>query len=166
MQDIVQELDESTDRVREHSANHVNRRIALTTQASAAHSIREGRDAVSYRLSELDREWDIDRVLMANFAIVGGAAYALGLQRYSDSSPFRPRGKGLLALVGVQMGFLLLHAAVGWCPPVALWRRLGYRTKAEIDVERRALRDALEQFKRVEDGHRLPAKAARDASKS
>jgi hypothetical protein len=32
-------------------------------------------------LDELDREWDVDRALMANFAIVGGVTFAVGVNR-------------------------------------------------------------------------------------
>jgi hypothetical protein len=35
---------------------------------------------------------------------------------------------------------LLLHAVQGWCPPVPLFRRLGFRTSAEIHQERYALK--------------------------
>jgi hypothetical protein len=83
---------------------------------------------------------------MANFAILGGAAFAVGLERYTSAAPFTERPKGLLNLVGVQMAFLLTHALIGWCPPVAIFRRLGFRTKSEIDTERELLVRALEDF--------------------
>ena len=142
MQDLQRHLEERTDRVREHSALPVNRRIDQATQASVDRCRAEGRDAIARRLAELDHEWDIDRVLMANFAVVGGAAYAMGLRRYAQKPLFGRRPKGLLYLVGAQLGFLMLHATVGWCPPVAIWRRFGYRTKSEIEVERSMLLSA------------------------
>jgi hypothetical protein len=133
---LLRQLDERSDRVREHTAPHVNRNIALSTQACIEHCAE-------------DREWDIDRALMMNFAVVGGAAYAAGLFRYSRSRLGRPR-TGLLGFFGAQMAFLFLHAAVGWCPPVALWRRLGFRTRIEIEAERFALLRRL-------DGAAIPA---------
>jgi hypothetical protein len=146
---LLRQLDERSDRVREHTAPHVNRNIALSTQACIEHCAEGGRDAIIIRLNELDREWDIDRALMMNFAVVGGAAYAAGLFRYSRSRLGRPR-TGLLGFFGAQMAFLFLHAAVGWCPPVALWRRLGFRTRIEIEAERFALLRRL-------DGAAIPA---------
>jgi hypothetical protein len=144
---IQHRLDAVVDRVRDHSAQHVNRRIVRETSAKVEQCIRQGRDAILARLAELDREWDIDRALMANFAIVGGLAYGIGLDRYS-----RPRRLGLgrrrtgwLRFFGVQMGFLLLHATAGWCPPVVVFRRLGVRTKTEIEVERSVLLAALDE---------------------
>ena len=95
--------------------------------------------------NELDREWDIDRVLMANFAVLGGATYGVGLARYFHTPLFARRRTGLLYFFGAQLGFLLLHASVGWCPPASLWRWLGVRTKAEIDLERTMLETAIER---------------------
>jgi hypothetical protein len=144
MQEIHHEVEARFDRVRDHSSPAVNRRIDLTAQARAELCARQGRNAIVHRLGELDHEWDIDRALMANFALVGGAAYLLGLQRYAERPLLGPRRKGLLYLVGVQMAFLMTHAAIGWCPPVVLLRRLGYRTKSEIEAERVFLQRALE----------------------
>jgi hypothetical protein len=45
-----------------------------------------------------------------------------------------------LLLAGVVPAFLLQHALQGWCPPLEAIRRLGVRTRGEIDVERAALR--------------------------
>ncbi len=36
--------------------------------------------------------------------------------------------------------FLFQHAVQGWCPPVPVLRRLGFRTTYEIDRERYALK--------------------------
>jgi hypothetical protein len=144
MQEIQHRLEQRHDRVREHTAPHVNRRIDLTAQASADLTIRQGRNQIVRRIAELDNEWDVDRALMANFALAGGTALAVGLHRYTHPPLFGPRPKGFLYLVGAQMAFLMLHATVGWCPPVSLFRRLGYRTKSEIDTEREVLVRALE----------------------
>jgi hypothetical protein len=141
---IAERLDRHGDRVREHSAQHVNRRIARDIEISVQHHTREGRDSVQRRLAELDSEWDIDRVLMANLAVVGGATYGIGLARYAHGSWWSGRRTGLLYVVGVQLGFLLMHASIGWCPPAAVFRRLGVRTKSEIELERSMLEAAIE----------------------
>lgn len=141
---IAERLDRHRDRVREHSAQHVNRRIARDIEVSVQHHTREGRDSVQRRLAELDSEWDIDRVLMANFAVLGGAAYGIGIARYAHTPWWRRPRTGLLYAFGVQLGFLLMHATIGWCPPAAVWRRLGARTKSEIDLERSMLEAAIE----------------------
>lgn len=145
------QVDEGYDRVRHHSAPVVNERIDRMTRGSVAHVIARGRDAIVSRLTELDREWDVDRALMANFAVVGGTALAASVLRFAparmgmgimSARRLRPR-TGLLGLLGLQMGFLMLHALAGWCPPASLFRRLGFRTQREIQVEREALHRAL-----------------------
>jgi hypothetical protein len=140
---VVDQLQRRADRVREHSPQHVNRRIAREIDIHVQHCIREGREALLERLGELEREWDIDRVVMANFAIGGGATYLVGLH-HLVGSPLHERRAGWLYFFGAQLGFLLLHASIGWCPPVAVWRRLGVRTKSEIELERSLLLNALE----------------------
>jgi hypothetical protein len=78
------------------------------------------------RLAELDREWDIERAIEANaatLALAGLALTALVDRRF-------------IALPAMAGGFLLQHAIQGWCPPVTLLRRLGFRTPAEICEER------------------------------
>ena len=126
------------DRVRGHTAASVNARIDRATERSLDRRVAAGTGAVAQRLSELAREWDVDRAVMLAFPILGGASLLAGLRRGG------PRPSGWLYLFGVQMGFLAWHALVGWCPPSAVLRRLGFRTRSEIDAERSALQRALE----------------------
>jgi hypothetical protein len=82
------------------------------------------------RLRELDREWDIERAIEANASVLAltGIALAAGHDRR------------WLVLPGLVAGFLLQHAIQGWCPPVPVLRKLGFRTSYEIEEERRALK--------------------------
>jgi hypothetical protein len=50
--------------------------------------------------------------------------------------------------------FLLMHAMKGWCPPVPLLRRLGVRTRFEIEQERYALKMLRGDFDQLE--HKEP----------
>jgi len=131
------------DRVREHTAPKVNERIDRTTEGSVDACISNGPEAIRQRLAELDHEWDVDRALMVNFAVVGGAAFSVGLARYASTPMLARRRTGFLSFFGTQLGFLLLHGVVGWCPPASLFRRLGFRTQREIEAERSALCNAL-----------------------
>ena len=128
------------DRVRDHSSPAVNRRIDRRTVESLEQTAGSSIVAIGRRLRELDREWDIDRALMANFAILGGLS-AFNAIRYARDQ----RVNGWTALLTAQLGFLLYHASRGWCPPVAVFRRLGFRTRKEIEAERRALEEMLDE---------------------
>jgi hypothetical protein len=132
------------DRVRDHTSGPVNERIDRLTEAR----LEEYRDAppeeIGRRIAELDREWDADRALMLNFSLLGGLTSALAMRQVHkrrgrfDRNPF-------LYLFGAQLSFLALHATVGWCPPVPLFRRLGFRTSKEIQRERSALEAMLRE---------------------
>jgi len=116
-------------RVREATAEPVNRRIAHRIEhnvVTCAHSP----ELIDRRLAELDREWDVERVLMTNAATLALSGTVLGIAR---------DGRYLM-LPLVVTGFLLQHALQGWCPPLAVLRRLGVRTTEEINRERMALK--------------------------
>lgn len=116
------------DRVRAHTAPYVNDRIDRLTRATIERYRSAPRSSIIRRLVELDREWDIDRALMANFAILGGVTSELGKRHEAWRWVFRS-----------QMAFLLMHATIGWCPPMVVLRRMNFRTKKEIQGEREAL---------------------------
>ncbi|HYE51145.1 MAG TPA: YgaP-like transmembrane domain [Azospirillaceae bacterium] len=122
-------LPRTASRVAEHSPGEANRRIWRAIEDSVHYYARHPH-LIGERLRELDEEWDIERALGANAATLSLLGLALG-------STWSPRFRLLSAAVAV---FLLQHALHGWCPPVALLRRLGVRTASEIDAERQALR--------------------------
>jgi len=120
----------TTSRVNEHTPDHVNERIARKTQANLEFYGSAGGASIARRLAELDREWDIERMLEAN------AASAVLLGMYLSVTVSR----GWLLLPMAVGGFLLQHAVQGWCPPLIWLRRMGFRTASEIDHERYGLK--------------------------
>ena len=56
--------------------------------------------------------------------------------------------KGLI-LPSVVLPFLLLHAVQGWCPPLPIFRRLGIRTRNEIDAEKYVLKALRGDFQGI-----------------
>ena len=132
-------------RVPEHTAGHVNARIRSRTEDQVARYAAAGPEAIERRLEELDQEWDIERTLEANAATV--ALIGLGLGAFVD--------RRFYLLPAAVAGFLLQHAVQGWCPPVPVFRRLGFRTASEIDEERYALKALRGDFRDAAtgDGH-------------
>ncbi len=117
-------------RVERSSPEAVNEKIRHAT-ASRLRSYRAAQPvAIARRLEELDREWDIERLLETNAASLALLGLALGT--FANRKWF--------ALPAVVSGFLLQHALQGWCPPVPFFRKAGVRTASEIDEERTALR--------------------------
>lgn len=123
-------LSSTVDRVPQHTAAHVNQRIQQQTRENIDRAALGGAEQIERRLQELDKEWDVERALEANAASVVLIGCALGF--VADRRFF-----ALPAFVGA---FLLQHALQGWCPPLPIMRRLGIRTAAEIEEERRALK--------------------------
>jgi hypothetical protein len=123
------------DRVREHTDPEVLSRL----DRSMVDRVRDlaqdpatpaGRMAISQRIDALEREWDIERVLEAN----AGTLALLGTWKAIR------RGRAWALLPLVVTGFLIQHAVQGWCPPMVVLRRLGLRSRQEIEVERWALK--------------------------
>jgi hypothetical protein len=129
----------TTARVAEQTPDYVNERIRQKTEENIARYSAAGAEAVRQRLSELDQEWDIERVLEANAS--GVILTGLALSILED--------RRWLIVPLIASGFLLQHALQGWCPPVSLFRRLGVRTAAEIDQERYALKALRGDFQNV-----------------
>ena len=129
----------TTMRVPGQTAGHVNESIRCSTEANIARYAAAGPEAIHRRLEELDREWDIERTLEANAATV--ALVGLGLGTFVD--------RRFYLLPAAVTGFLLQHAVQGWCPPVPVFRRLGFRTASEIDEERYALKALRGDFRGV-----------------
>lgn len=143
----------TTQRVPLHTDQETNERIRRQIEANVAYYAVHDRRLLDIRLQELDREWDIERVLEANAATI--SLIGVSLARFVSR-----RWLIIPAAVGA---FLLQHAVQGWCPPVALFRRLGVRTQREIDEERYALKVLRGDFTSVGGDGNLPAKNVLEA---
>ncbi len=119
----------TVDRVPKHTSVRANERIREETEKNIAYYSSQGRKAIDRRLQELDEEWDIERTLEANAASATIFGFLMGTLW----------NRKWFILPGVVGGFLLQHALDGWCPPLPILRRLGFRTSSEIEYERRAL---------------------------
>ena len=60
------------------------------------------------------------------------------------------RKRRWLAAPAVVTAFLFQHAIQGWCPPIVLFRRIGIRTRREIDAEKYALKALRGDFVQIE----------------
>ena len=145
-------------RVPLHTIGSVNEQIRKRTEESVARISTQGPEAIDRRLEELDWEWDIDRAVEAKLAsmiLIGSALGVLHDRRF-------------FAIPAIASSFLLLYAIQGWCPPLALLRRAGFRTATEIDHERYALKALRGDFKTngAPTGERLAATLALEAARA
>jgi hypothetical protein len=118
------------DRVREHSDPHRLQQDDAELRQRVRSYIGKPDEAITSRIRELECESDMERVLAANASTLALLGVLGGL--------FLNRRFFLVPLV--VLTFLLQHAIQGWCPPLPLFRRLGVRSRQEIDAERYALK--------------------------
>jgi hypothetical protein len=96
-------------------------------------------EGINQRLEELDGEWDVERMLETGSSALTLAGLLLGVARSR---------KWLLLSLTVQ-AFFAQHAVEGWCPPLPVLRRLGFRTDYEIEQERYALKALRGDFQKL-----------------
>jgi hypothetical protein len=118
-----------TDKVRTKTPPEINQAIDIETAAIVRFYAGKTDYEISRRIEELDKEWDIGRIVEVRAATVSLIGVILGLKR----------SKKWLILPTIASTFLLQYAIQGWCPPVSLLRRFGFRTRQEIDLEKYAL---------------------------
>lgn len=120
-----------SDRVRANTSSSTNERL----DAEAQLRLREAAavpssDQLTSRIGQLDNEWGFDRTLEAEAALMGLAGLSLGVLV----------DRRLLVIPGFVATMLLLHATHGWYPLLPVFRRIGVRTRGEIDRERYGLK--------------------------
>jgi hypothetical protein len=118
------------DRVQRSTPNSINDEIEEQLRENIRYYSRADDASLSRRISELEKEWNMDRTLITNASILAGVGLLLGIKLH----------KQWLILPGVVLSFLLQHGLQGWCPPLPLFRKFGIRSFKEIDRERFALK--------------------------
>jgi len=133
------ESEAAPDRVRAHSQRLQNQRIDAQTQRCLEELAAAGPEAISRHIEALDREWDVERYLQMNAGLVSLSGVVLGAVA----------GRPFLVLPAAVFGFFFQHAVQGWCPPLPVFRRMGVRTRREINREKYALKALRGDFDHV-----------------
>jgi hypothetical protein len=114
--------------------------ILAKIEAQIARNIRfyaaQPRDVIAERIEELETEWSLERWLEVNVATIGLSTLLLALTK--------TKTWGLLTCLG--LGFFLVHSLQGFDPPLPWLRRIGVRTRGEIDRELYALKALIGSF--------------------
>ena len=124
----------SVARVPLHTDNAINRRIREDMRERVEH-YRSRPEDIGQRLKAINEEWDVERTLatMSSLITLFGVGMALAGRR-----------RWLYLPLAVQT-FFLQHAVQGWCPPLPVLRRLGFRTPMEIEQERCQLKAVTDE---------------------
>ena len=133
----------TVNRVPRHTSDEINRRIEQEIE-SRVRTLAGDPGGIAHRLRELDKEWDIERVLETNASALAFVGSALGASV----------DRRWLAVPIVVGAFLFQHAIQGWCPPIPALRRMSFRTAREIEIERVALKMLRGDFREQEASER------------
>ncbi len=122
-------ISSTVERVPLNTSERINQRIQRE-MLQRLYYYQQHPEEIDQRLAELDREWDIERALVANASVLMTTSvwWSLFGRRWT------------LLVAAAVSGFLLQHTLQGWCPPIPAFRRLGFRTATEIATERYALK--------------------------
>lgn len=135
-QNTAMQLSITKDHVRSATGSDKNAEIDWQIDENIRYYSRQGTEAIKARIVELDKEWDIERTLELNAAVIAFAGVVLAATV----------NKKWLLLPGIITTFLAQHALQGWCPPLPLFRSMNIRTRKEIDKEKYGLIEALKSM--------------------
>jgi len=131
-------INREPDPVRSQTSPESLQKIDQEIESKIRYYANQPSEAISKRIGELEREWDIERFLETNAASLALLGMTLGIFK-----------KRYLLFSATVLGFLLMHATQGWCPPVPVLRKFGVRTRSEIDREKYALKVLRGDFKEI-----------------
>jgi hypothetical protein len=138
----------SRDNVRAHTPFSINQRIDQSTMKRIWFYATQPKEAITRQLAEMDQEWDVERIMATQSAVLGLTGLLFGTVGK----------KRWLLLPAFSLASLLQHGIWRASPVVTLLRRLGFRTRREIDAEKyalRILRGDFDSLKNIsEDTHR------------
>ncbi|MGC4115759.1 MAG: hypothetical protein QM765_14395 [Myxococcales bacterium] len=129
---------ERVDRIRAHSPSGLNEEIDHCIARRIEELATRSDTEQSAYLAKLDRSWSVDRAALALTAsLAAGSCLA---------AVWRP---GWLWLAALSCGSLLQSAVTGGGLPLMLLRRMGLRTRRELECERCALKALRGDFELV-----------------
>lgn len=134
--------DQPTDRVQEATPDSINAAIEKKMWDRVASYMHRNPGEIDERISELDKEWDIERYLGVNMSTVAMSGLATAV--FS-------KNKQWLVLPAIVLGFFFQHSVQGWCPPLPLLRKLNIRTAKEIEQEKYALKFIRGDFNHLQN---------------
>lgn len=127
----------TTKRVELNTKKEVNEKISDKTIENIKHYEKQTPDQLIKRLNELNHEFDTERVLETTASVFILLGSILAIVHHINWIYF----------VFIISFFLLIHALIGWCPPLPIIRRIGVRSQKEIDDEKMIVLYLLGEFK-------------------
>jgi hypothetical protein len=120
----------TVDKVERNTAPELNEKFESQLKDYVTKYIGADRHTIDMRLQELEKEWNVERMIEVEAPSMIGLGIGLGL--IHDRKWF--------ALSAMAASMVILHNLQGWYPMLPLFRRMGLRSQSEIDREYMALR--------------------------
>jgi hypothetical protein len=139
MENIIDRIEsngDKSDRVRENTADEINRHLDRRAEDRVRGYANASQVDITRRIEELEYEWSIERVIETEAPVMGLTGLALGVGV----------NRKFLALPAFVASMVLLHAVQGWYPLLPVFRRMGFRSRQEIDREKFALKTLRGDF--------------------
>lgn len=133
-------LPATSKRVAQNTSSFINDEIRDQTIENLNAFQYAGEEGISDRIDCLDAEWDTERLLETNAAIMIIISSLLGTKN---------KYWNIMSLT--VAAFLLQHALQGWCPPLPIIRKMGIRTAEEVNHEKIALKMMRKDFERQDN---------------
>ncbi|MBT2570818.1 DUF2892 domain-containing protein [Planococcus sp. ISL-110] len=130
----IQALPSTQTKINKATPDHINQQIERRTEARINTFKRQEPEAIRERIAELEGEWDTERVLEVAMASLALSSSILTLTV----------NRKWAFLSGTVSAFMLQHALQGWSLPLLLIRQTGVRTMSEINLEKQALKNLLD----------------------
>ena len=130
------------DRVRENTEQYVNAELDERAEDRVHGFAESSREEITARIKELEKEWSIERLIESEAPMMALAGLGLGA---TVSRKF-------LVLPAFVFSMVALHGIQGWYPMIPLFRRMGFRSRKEIDREKFTLKAMRGDFKEIEAG--------------
>lgn len=112
------------ERIRSVTNPRINAKIDQRIEENIRRYAYQGEYEISQRIKELEQEWDIERALQLNSASLAIGGILLSF-----------KNKNWLFFSATVLSFMVMQAMKGYSPPIPLLRRMGLRTKQEIECE-------------------------------
>ena len=139
MENIINKIEsngDKSDRVRENTSDEINRHLDRRAEDRVRGYANASQTDITNRIEELEYEWSIERVIETEAPVMGLTGLALGVGV----------NRKFLALPAFVSSMVLLHAVQGWYPLLPVFRRMGFRSRQEIDREKFALKTLRGDF--------------------
>jgi hypothetical protein len=149
-------INPTSERVRLNTSDDINEQLRHQTERRLAYYA-DHPEQIDQRLQELDREWDIERMIETEAPTMTITGTLLGALF----------GRKWLILPLFAQSMVFIHALQGFYPLLPLFRRMGFRTSKEIAAERYALKAVRGDFGDVTESaadHRRAADHAFEAA--